>query len=232
VSDLGLWLVVTGTGRCGTKFMSKVLGSVGVNCTHQQIFRPSRGGPGSPEVLPSLTELCTVEDVRRRVATQKGGCWGWEAESSWLAPPFLGIPEMEDVTVVHLVRHPKRTIDSLVKVEVFEARDRYGLYYDFAYEHVPEMRGQGTPKRRAAAFWVQWNRMVEPHADVTWRVEQDPRGLLDLLGIGYEGKEVYGDTTCNGRGGPRVDVKLGDLGPALRDEVLDAAARYGYEWSG
>lgn len=224
-TERGLWLVVTGTGRCGTKFVSEVLNSVGVKCTHQGLFQPHMPWSHDPPTL------ITPEEMGRQVAGLRQARHGWEAESSWCAAPFLGLPEMEGVTVVHVVRHPKRTIDSLVKVEVFEERKRYGQYVDFAYEHAPEMREQGTRQRRAAAFYVAWNRMIEPHADVFWRVEDDPRGLLDRLGVSYEGKEIYNDTTCNGRGGPRSDVRLADFGPALRADLLEMAGRYGYEWS-
>lgn len=232
MDDRGLWLVVTGTGRCGTKFTNKVLGSISLKCMHQGVFRPGRGGPGSPEVDPGLVELVTVADVKQRVATQKAGRWGWVAETSWLAAPYLGIEEMEGITVVHLVRHPKKVIDSLVKCQVFEVRERYGLYYDFAYHWVPQMRYLKTPEERAAEFYVKWNNIIEPYADVFWRVEDGPEGLLDKLGLDYEGYELFNNTRYNTRGGTPGDVQPEKLHPMLADELLSMTERYGYEWPG
>lgn len=226
----GLSLVVTGTGRCGTKFTSKVLESVGVHTMHQFIFRPGRGGPGSPEVLPELTELVTVEDIRYRVKGYKASKWGPQAETSWLAAPYLDVPEMRGVVRVHLVREPRKVINSLVKCEVFERRDRYGLYTDFAYHWVPQMRQESTPIRRAGRFYVNWNRMIEPHADIFWNVEADRVGLLDLLGIPWEGCDVFNETNYNWRTGPAIDCSLADFDEPLLSELKQITGEYGYEW--
>lgn len=227
----GLWLVVTGTGRCGTKFTNMVLNGAGISAKQQFIFRPGRGGPGSPEVLPELSELVTVDDIRYRVKAYKASDWGPQAETSWLAAPYLGLPEMGDIVKVHLVRHPKRVIDSLVKVQVFERRDRYGLYTNFAYHWVPEMREiAGSAKERAALFYLLWNEMAEQGADHFWRVEDGPAGMLDMLGIEYEGP-LFDDTSYNGRLGPHVDTRLTDLEPWLAEELLAMAERYGYTFT-
>jgi hypothetical protein len=227
----GLSLIVTGTGRCGTKFINRVLRSVGVHAEHQFIFRPGRGGPGSRETGPDCPlELVTVDDIRYRVRQYQQSQWGPQAETSWLAAPYMKIPEMKEMVTVHLVRHPKQVIDSLVKCQVFEHRERYGLYYDFAHYWVPEMAGMDTDIERAGIFYVRWNQMIEGHADIFWNVEADRLGLLDLLGIPWEGHEVFNEIGYNGRTGPFVDCQLEDFRPTLRRELLDMAGRYGYEW--
>lgn len=232
MSGKGLQLVVTGTGRCGTKFTNRVLRSVGIHAEQQFIFRPGRGGPGSPETDPKLVELVTVEDIRYRVAAYKASQWGPQADTSWLAAPYLDIPEMEGVTTVHLVRHPRKVINSLVKCEVFEDRDRYGLYTDFAHRWVPEMHNMSTPIERAGMFYLRWNEMIEGRADFFWNIESDRLGLLDLLGIPWEGCEVFNEIGYNKRGGPFVDCKLEDFRPWLRKDLLEMGERYGYEWPG
>lgn len=226
----GLCLVVTGTGRCGTKFTSKVLESAGLSVKHQFIFRPGRGGPGSPEVLPELTELVTVEDIQYRLNAYKASDWGPEAETSWLAAPYLKLPEMAGIVTVHLVRHPKKVIDSLVKCEVFENRHRYGLYTDFAHYWVPEMKQEPTPIARAGRFYVNWNRIIEGWTNIFWNIEADRLGLLDLLGVHYDGRDIFNQIGYNGRGGPAIDCDLDDFGPKLRAEILQIAREYGYEW--
>lgn len=226
----GLWLVVTGPGRCGTKFTNRVLQSVGLTTGHQFIFRPGRGGPGSPEVLPELKELVTVGDLRHRVKAYKASEWGPQAETSWLAVPYLDLPEMDDITTVHLVREPRKVINSLVKCQVFEARNRYGLYYDFAHHWVPEMRDLDTAIQRAGMFYLRWNEMAEGRCDHFWNVEKDVTGLLDALGIDYAGRDIFDDTSYNQRGGPFVDCGLDDFPEPLRGELENMAYCYGYQW--
>jgi len=157
--------------------------------------------------------------------------WAQEADSSWLAAPFLDLAKGYDLTVVHQVRHPKKVIDSLGKCGVFEREKWYGNFCRFAYEHCPAMHDEPTVKERAARFYVDWNTMIEPWADVFWRVEQDPRGLLDRLGIDHEGKTLFDDTAYNGRYGPHTDTKLDDLNPRLRGEIEEITERYGYVWT-
>lgn len=212
------WLVVAGTGRCGTKFMSEVLKSAGVRCTHQHFFTCSYNG-----------NLVTRDVMAERLVAWRDNEWAQNAESSWLAAPFVRLPEMEGLTVVHLVRHPKKVIDSLVKVEVFEREDRYGNFYRFAYKYCPGIAHEKTPKERAAHFYIAWNAMIEPWADVRWSVERDAALLLNRLGIQHDEK-LFSDTSYNERHGPHVDTKLEDLNPWLRNAVERISERYGYKW--
>lgn len=172
-----------------------------------------------------------MDDVRYRVNAYKASEWGPQADTSWLAVPYLNLPEMQDIAKVHLVRHPRKVINSLVKVEVFERRDRYGLYTDFAYHWVPEMRGETSAKERAAMFYLCWNELAEQGADYFWRVEDGPHGMLDMLDIPHEGKDVFNVVGYNGRGGPLVNTRLEDLRPGLQDDVLEMCGRYGYDWA-
>lgn len=214
------WLVVAGTGRCGTKFMSEVLKSVGVNCTHQNFFG-----------VWYIGNMMTAENMEQKIQAQLTNEWSQDADSSWLAGPFVAMAKQAGWKVVHLVRKPRLVINSLVKCQVFESEKRYGNFYHFAYKHCPAMRNEPTEKERAARFYVNWNRMIEPHADILWNVERDPRTLLDLLDIDHEGREIFDNTAYNWRGGPLVDTQLDDLNPVLRRDVTEIAERYGYEWS-
>lgn len=212
------WLVVAGTGRCGTKFMSEVLKSAGVHCTHQQFFTASHE-----------QSYMTREGMADKLVAWRTNEWAQNAESSWLAAPFLSLPQMEGLKVVHLVRHPKKVINSLVKCQVFESLKRYGNFYNFAYQYCQGMEFQQTPKERAAYFYVVWNSMIEPWADIRWMVERDARMLLDKLGIEHD-DNIFNNTSYNQRTGPRVDTKLDDLNPPLRAAVERISERYGYEW--
>ena len=212
MTDRGWWLLLTGTGRCGTGYMSQVLTSVGVKCSHEGMFMPD-----APEV--------TIEKIRIR---QDNAWWGWEACSSWLAAPYLGRPELANVTIVHLVREPKKVIDSQMRIRAFEGNDR--RWRDWQLRWLPELEGK-PPLEQAAIFYVKWNRMIEPHADIRWRIEDSTLTLLDKLGIDWHDKPVYADKTYNSRAGwGPSNVDLDSLPEPLRGELRETGERYGYEW--
>lgn len=81
--------VVTGSGRCGTKYMSRLLTSAGAPCGHEQVF--NAGGAGA-----------WPDDVR--------------ADSSWMAATML---DRVDVPVVLLTRHPLAVVRSWVEIGFF-----------------------------------------------------------------------------------------------------------------
>lgn len=209
--ERGFWLLVTGTGRCGTGYVAQVLTSVGVPCSHEGLFHPFH------DPLAAVAER------------QANPWWNWQASSSWLAAPFLGRPELDGVTVVHLVRHPKRVIDSMTYMQL--VANPPGAYRAFRLKHLPELRGL-PPVEYAAATYVKWNRMIEPHADLRWRIEDSTLALLDWLGIDWHGKDVYGNKHYNTRGhwGEGKGADLDGLPEPLRSELKEIAREYGYEW--
>ena len=196
-------LVVTGTGRCGTAYMAKVLESAGVPCQHE--------GTGTDDMREALQEL--AQEERRR------------ALSSWLAAPFLNQRPLQDARVVHLVRHPQRVMESLLRIGFFEGR--YPEYLSFANEHLPGLEEQPSGEAKAAHLYVKWNEMIERQCDgrqyIRHRVEDDPAFLLDQLGIIADG-DLYRNTRLNSRAGAPVDVDI-----TKWPEVFAMAERYGYE---
>lgn len=131
-------LLVSGCGRSGTKWMSEVLTKAGVPCSHEEAFTPERHGTGE---------------------------WAdWTAEASWCAAPFTPI---ENVYVVHLVRHPLDVLRSRIDKGTFDIRwnDKRGKPYlgpwaDWACRWCPGMDLTGPALDAAAIHWVQWNRLV------------------------------------------------------------------------
>lgn len=208
----GWWLTITGTGYCGTGYLSRVLSSVDVRCTHEGVFTPG-------------DDNAILDRIHLR---QRNAWWGWQADSSWLAVPFLSLPEMDNMTVVHLVRDPKKVIDSMVRNNCFELVP----YRDFQFRKLPELTADMDVWNRVALFCVRWSQLIEPHATLRWRVEDDVLGLLDQLQISYQGKCLDIDTTYNHHHGWGIesDVKLADINDPLRTELLEMSTRYGYEW--
>jgi hypothetical protein len=211
----GLRWLVSGTGRCGTGFIQQVLWSAGVQCTHEGIFRFD----GEPAARARLEARLKNEDGV------------WPAEASWLAAPCLDWPELADTTIVHLVRNPKKVIDSQMRFGIFrDTGNQYYAYLNWKAHWLPKLREIEDTFHRAVYFYVEWNNIVAQHATTFHRVEDDARELLDKLGIDHEGVELFSNTTFNTRHGDRhSDVDLHELPDDLRVPLFEMAERYGYQ---
>jgi len=202
-------IIVTGTGRCGTGFMAKWLTSAGIKCTHEQVF--NREGWDY-----------ALEQIRLRLANPS---WGWQADSSWLAAPWLGRPELEDMTVIHVMRHPKPTMDSFLRLILYSNTKPY---FDWAAQFIPEIKLL-NPVDSMAYWYIAFNEMIEPHAHFRHRIEDSTASLEQFLNITVQ--NPFSNKLYNSRPGLGLsDVKLEDISPKLRDKLLVVADRYGYKW--
>lgn len=167
-------LVVTGCGRSGTGYMSRLLTDIGVLCGHEYVF--------NARFIETQTYKPPI------VGT-------YIADASWVAAGLL--TECEDLLTVkwiwHQTRNPVRVIRSLMGTKQFD-RDPPGRYADYVYHHFPEMVDM-TPTERCMRYWVVWNKMTERlvsrYGYVRYRIEDmgDPSGvkLRDMLKFaGYE----------------------------------------------
>ena len=196
------WLI-TGTGRCGTGYVAMVLQSAGVNCGHEAVFNHAG-----------------LEHAKSHIDQ-------FEADASWLAAPYLEEPIFKHVKIVHLIRHPKRVIDSLVRM-AFWTHDNYAGYRLFARNHCPEVDEWERPEDKAAAFYFAWRFKITSHADITHHIEDDVRGLLDKMGVDYAGKPLFSDKKYNTRGISPTDVHTSDLAPELADKMRAITEQYHY----
>jgi len=105
--------LVTGTGRCGTVYMARLLTLAGIPCGHESIF-DWKGITWAKRRLAGEVplELSSISTIRL-----ENGRWSpepeWltdveaiEAESSYMAAPFLEESFLSETKVIHLVRHP------------------------------------------------------------------------------------------------------------------------------
>ena len=209
-----MWLLVTGAGRCGTGYVDRVLTSCGVKCTHEKVYNLDGGDYARGRI---------------RLRTKYRG-WSGQAESSWLAAPFLKDNVLDGVTIVHLVRHPRNVIRSYLRMQFWTA-DRYLGWHQFVREHLTETFDWLDPECKAAVFWVEWNAIIEPSADITHRIENDVVSLLTKLDIEWRGKTLYDNTHWNTYNyQPGIGFELDDLPGELQDRVAVTMARYGYKW--
>ena len=210
-----LEILLTGTGRCGTGFAAQLLESAGVHCTHETVFNPMGWG--------NALEQMRLMDERLE--------WNWKADTSWCGSVYLDRPELAGVTVVHLVRHPKKVIDSHLR-EWKANHPYYNPHYHWLEKHLPELVDYKTPEAKATYKVLRLNEMVEARADIRHRIEDDPRELLDKLGIDWQGCDLFNNPEHNAHPGrAESDVMLVDLPAEMREPIAEMTERYGYEWT-
>lgn len=199
--------IFTGTGRCGTGYVSKVLQSAGIRCGHEGVF--NRAGWEHAAHLMRYGH--------------------WEADSSWLAAPWLPRirEEFPDVRIIHLVRHPRDVIADWLANGVFTGE--FGPWLRWAMRFLP--LGPVEDQLDAAAwYFCEWTRLVEKsRIDFRWRVEDDPRGLLDVLGIDHAGRELFSNKKYNYRAEVVRVPDLRELREPWRSTILEWCGEWGYD---
>jgi hypothetical protein len=160
--------LIVGTGRCGTVYTAKLLTSLGINCSHEAIFN-YRGLDFAKKVLnqeePLVTSHCSMHEILNNCEPLDP----WldeskvEAESSYMATPFLDNPILENTKIIHLVRNPLKVISSFVEDIHFFRGDGTNLnvYRNFIGEFLPEIWSIENEIERACYYYIHWNKMIE-----------------------------------------------------------------------
>jgi hypothetical protein len=241
-----LHYLITGTGRCGTVYLARLLTSAGIPCGHESFFdyEGLEGAlgrlRGEAEPTLSLTSRRLWDGDRHLIDENwMPNLRALVAESSYMAAPFIDHPVFDGTQMIHVVRNPMRVIDSFVNhLRYFQdpsgARDPGNILYENnIYDHFPELTKKVSVLERACLYYVRWNAMIEqkihsrPH--VFLRIEDDPAPVLEMLG--RPELEVDLGTTINSfrrKGVPAC--RLEDVPPGLiKSEFLEMARRYGYD---
>lgn len=232
--------LITGTGRCGTVYLSRLLTSIGMPCGHESIF----GTYGLMFALRRMNGLdpcynsgCSILDGEQEEVIEIP-----ESESSYLAAPYLSSGLFHQGQVIHLVRHPLVVINSFVnglryfhsdKAEWIDSKDKVVPcgYHRFIYQYVPELSEPMTAIERAALYYVRWNQMIEkfkPPGTKRIRLEDCPGPIFDILEI--EPPKTYyqvldsNRSPSSGKSVSIADIPLGKI----RFELTAMAEKYGY----
>jgi hypothetical protein len=158
--------IVTGCPRSGTRFAATLFSALGIRCGHEDVFGPDQGLGDLP-----------VE-------------WnGYDADSSWHAVPFL---PLDDVVVLHQVRHPLEVIRSIAGIRFLARADLPNKATRAVRRNAPEIFEPESEAERAATMWRIWNEKAEEHATFTYRLEDIDAVLVSHL-CGLVGLDVSND---------------------------------------
>ena len=159
-----LKFVITGTGHCGSGYISKVLSGLEIFTGHESIFRPTP---------------CEANHL--------------VGDSSMLAAPYLDhLPE--GCKVIHQIRDPRLFIRSMFSNRtLFEPFHAYGNFMrEHCPEAVQGLGDAKTPTLEwGAIYWLRWNQMIERSRTHVFRLEDiDINLILEWIEIHHTPKEV------------------------------------------
>ncbi|GGA21381.1 hypothetical protein [Okeania sp. KiyG1] len=210
--------LVVATARSGTKFMAHAFKSVGIKCGHETFF----GAPSRKQ------RHLTKQVVKQRMLNHSN----LEADSSWLAVPFLNtecVPK--DVSIIHLTRHPKKVIESLIAIGFF--RRNHCFYTNYALLNTPEIKSSDSELTKCCKWYLYWHQKIEQSGRklIHYRVEDSLEILFDRLNLDYHKYEIFNDIKTNTRN-PENRREINFMEeieePDLLKQIIEMAERYGY----
>lgn len=232
--------LITGTGRCGTVFMAQLFTLAGIPCGHESIFDWKGVTWAKKRIAGEVPlELSNISTIR-----MENGTWSpvpeWlpdvesiQAESSYMAAPFLAEPFLRDTKVIHVVRHPIRVIHSFCNsLEYFAHVHGTNSYEQNIYRRFPELKEDIPRYDRAALYYVRWNQMIQDHKpDLFVRLEDDLSLLFEFIG---KDKVKPEDVRPNAWNKP-IKYRFSSVTQIESDEVrkqlVEAGEKYGYQMS-
>lgn len=236
--SIELKILVTGTGRCGTVFMARLLTSLGIPCGHESIFNWD-GIDGAVGRLVGSWPI--TQSVISQENSEKAD---WldlndiQAESSYMSAPFLSHVILKTTQLVHIVRHPVQVIDSFINsLGYFSQPEPQDRWESFIFMHLPELKSSSlTNIDRGALYYLSWNYLIESQlldrGFYFHRVEDDPPELLNFLGLKsttsmFDNKSAntLKEKKKNPEGKFTIDMITSEI---IKRELINIGEKYGY----
>jgi len=187
---INLKYIITGTGRCGTVFLARLLTSVGVPCGHETIFnydgiesaKMKLTGLSSLDIShASLMEYNTSKDEWISIPKWINDLSKIVADSSYMAAPYL---DQFDAKIIHVTRNPIKVINSFTNhLDYFSSKSPNNHWESFIYKIIPELTKDMPQYDRGALFYVLWNELIEKKYDLRFKIEDNPDAILDFLNV-------------------------------------------------
>lgn len=219
--------LVTGTAKVGTHDLHKWMLDGGSKVTHERIF--AHHGRGQAQ--------------RNRAKYEDS-----EIEISWMASPLIHVsPIIRQSCIVHLMRNPWATLESLVEHStLFTGKDKMGernCAAMFIEKHWPDVFHHAKPYDQAAAYILAWHEILAnayaTRTVITHRIEDSPNILFERMRDVQDGKKwkaQFPDIAIsrlntwvlrNHPFEPRADRY--NLDPELLFGIMQLCKRWGYD---
>lgn len=225
--------LVTGTGRCGSVYMARLLTSLGYMCGHESVFDYKELKIAKLRLerkLPLITSK-TSKDRNEWFNPQK-----MVAESSYMAAPFLDDPCFDNVKIIHVVRHPLQVVSSHhMDINFFDDTTKnLSDYKNFVFNHLPNLKTIDNKLERACYYYIYWNRMIEDKSKnreyLLHKAENEcNQKLLDFLQIKNVPDNIFNNNKINSWKKRQKDITLSDIPEGeIKKEFIETMKRYGY----
>lgn len=190
--------LVVGTGRCGTVTAAKMLTKAGVPCGHESIF----DYVGLDVAVARLRGNAKISLSYCSTHYNKDHAWkelppwidvsqGVQAESSYMAVPFLDDPLVAMAKLIHVVRNPLDVIPSFCDQLMYfnEAAPREKCEYEkFIYKYAPQVWEGRTRYERATLYYILWTDKIKRQTTKFYKIENQLEDLFRDLGLAYPGR--------------------------------------------
>jgi hypothetical protein len=180
--------LVTGTGRSGTVYMSRLLTNMGIMCGHESIFTPLGFEEAKNRIKnPQLIRTSKVSMM------DKGFLFDSNiqiAESSYMAAPYINQEILKNTKIIHVMRNPIKSISSTYYDANFFAANNQGgkKYANFVESHLPELKNINNRLEKNIKYYLLWNEMIQEKCKnanfILHKIELGiTKELLDFLGV-------------------------------------------------
>jgi len=231
--------LITGTGRCGSVYMARLLTSLGIPCSHEAIFNYmglEYAKKNLSSFMPPKNSHCSTYDLLKEkpienwIDTKK-----MRAESSYMAAPYLCDSMFDSTKVIHVVRHPLKVIGSHTNdINFFDPNTTNTvLWLNFVLEQMPELKEVKNKIEKACYYYVHWNGMIESKIKqkkyMLHKVENGcDQSLLDFIEV-KNTSNVFTDSTVNSWKKRESDITLDEIPEgSIKKDFVAIGERYGY----
>jgi len=230
--------LVVGLPRSGTTYMARLLASVNVMCGHESIFTPNGLEEAKNKILYGQRISTSLVSNINVLENQKYDDWfdpeKIQAESSYMAAPYLNDECIIDSKIIHVVRNPLKVISSLYFDLIFFNYDQMDEWKAFVLNHLPELKLIKNEIERACYFYLCWNQMIEKSKYtkeyLLHKVEnQCNQNLIDFLKIEHP-KTFFSNTTMNSwKKDRQKDITFNDIpNGTIKKDFIEMSIKYGY----
>jgi hypothetical protein len=181
---INLKVLFTGVGRSGTTYSAIWLTQMGIPCGHEAIFTELGIEEAQKRLLnPSLISFSQCSE-NISLWTDP---WSIEADSSYLAAPFVNHPFLKNTKIIRLIRNPLEVISSYVfDAKYFDDNNINEItkpFQEYIKSHLPIVYDNNlSPINRAALFYIEWHNLIKQNPNVfDYKIESKPDLLLDHL---------------------------------------------------